>query len=305
VTSLHYPSLLHRAVSTPWAIEEQKLHEIVGFLSAKASGTAPDAVFDDRAEEPAPVQRGTTRVIPVMGTLSLRAGSLARSSGVVSAETLGREIDQAAADRSVETILLHIDSPGGAVSGIEELAAKVRAATNEKRVVAFANATAASAAYWIASQADEIVVTPSGRVGSIGVIAIHQDVSAALQKKGVAVTVIKAGAHKGEGHPFGPLSDEDQAAFQARVDHGYASFVDAVARGRDVSPAAVRSGFGQGRIVLAHEAVQLGMADRVATFDELFAPVGAKQGNSMAAQSRDEFLSHLATEIRNTAEALR
>lgn len=308
VTTLHYQSLLQRALSTPWAIEREKLHDIVEFLSAKAAGdlVADAQFFEEEAAAHEPTTRGTTRIIPMHGTIAMRGSRMARSSGLVSAEAVGQELDHAAADRTVGQIILDIDSPGGAVVGIEELAAKVRAATESKRVIAYANATVASAAYWVATQADEIVATPSARLGSIGVIGMHQDMSGALQKRGVAVTIIKAGKHKGEGNPFGPLSDEDRDAFQARVDHAYEQFIDAVAQGRGVKADDVRNGFGQGRIVLAREAVRLGMADRIATYEELLSPGGgAKQGTRLAAQSRAEFLKGLAAEIRDTTEALR
>ncbi|MCC7371633.1 MAG: S49 family peptidase, partial [Chloroflexi bacterium] len=152
----------------------------------------------------------------------------------------------------------------------------------------------ASAAYWIASSADEIVVTPSGEVGSIGVFTAHEDISAALEAEGVTVTLISAGKYKTEGNPFEPLSEEARGAIQARVDDYYSMFVRAVARGRGVKPADVRGGFGQGRVVGADEAVRLGMADRVGTMAQTVERLAGRRGGagSRAEDERRRFELH-------------
>jgi signal peptide peptidase SppA len=134
---------------------------------------------------------------------------------------------------------------------------------------------AASAAYWIASQADEIVVTPSGDVGSIGVLVMHDDVSKAEEMAGFKTTVISAGKYKAEGHPFEPLSDEARGELQKLVDDVYAMFVADVAQGRGTTAEAVRSGYGQGRLQLANDAVASGLADRVDTIDSTLEQLGA------------------------------
>jgi signal peptide peptidase SppA len=133
-------------------------------------------------------------------------------------------------------------------------------------VTAIANTLAGSAAYWLASQADEVVVSPSGFVGSIGVFARHVDESAALAQEGLKVTLISAGDYKVEGNPYEPLSDEAQAAIQALVNETYDAFVNDVAAGRNVSAGDVLAGFGQGRMFSAQGAVAAGLADRVDTF---------------------------------------
>ena len=130
---------------------------------------------------------------------------------------------------------------------------------------------AASAAYWIATAADEVVVSPSGQVGSIGVFAAHEDISKALEDEGVAVTLVSAGKFKTEGTPFQPLSSDARAKMQQMVDEFYGMFTNAVARNRDVATSTVKNGFGEGRMVLAQDAVSAGMADGVATLDQTLA----------------------------------
>jgi hypothetical protein len=122
-------------------------------------------------------------------------------------------------------------------------------------------------AYWLLSQCTRLVVTPSGEVGSIGVFAAHEDISPQLEQDGVKVTLIRAGKFKAETNPFEPLSEEAQAALQERVDEFYGMFVRDVAKGRNVSVDAVRSGFGEGRIVTAKNALDSRDGRRVDTFE--------------------------------------
>jgi signal peptide peptidase SppA len=156
---------------------------------------------------------------------------------------------------------------------VPELAEEIRSARGKKPIIAVSNASMASAAYWIGSAASELVVTPSGQVGSIGVFSIHEDHSKQLAEEGVAVTLIRAGKYKTEGNPFEPLSDEARAAVQGEVDRYYSLFTRDVAKGRRVDVEAVRNGFGQGRMVNAQDALKLGMVDRVATLDDVLSEV--------------------------------
>ncbi len=184
------------------------------------------------------------------------------------------------ADPSIGAIVLDVDSPGGTVAGTVETAAAVRAAAAVKPVVAVANTLAASAAYWIASQARELVVVPSGDVGSIGVMTAHVDASRLYERLGIAVTVVKSDRYKGEGLDFGPLDDDARAHLQSRVDAMHAAFVSAVAEGRRVPEKRVRESFGQGRVVAAAAAVERGMADRVATIDDVVAGLATGRGRA-------------------------
>jgi signal peptide peptidase SppA len=183
----------------------------------------------------------------------------------------------------VSAVVLDIDSPGGTVAGVTELAAEIRAARGgSKPIVAAANTLAASAAYWLASQADEVVVSPSGSVGSIGVYAVHQEVSRMLDEMGVGTTIISAGPHKTEGNEFEPLTDEARADIQSRVDVSYASFVADVAAGRGVTAEQVEADFGGGRVLTARKAQSAGMVDRVETLAQTVARLGTAGGRRRA-----------------------
>ncbi|MGH7875743.1 MAG: S49 family peptidase, partial [Candidatus Binatia bacterium] len=134
--------------------------------------------------------------------------------------------------------------------------------------------------YWISSAASELVVTPSGRIGSVGVVAIYPDTSALEGKDGVTHKIFSAGKFKAEANPYRPLSDEAGAHMQAEVDRYYEMFVADLARHRSVTAAKVKNGFGQGRMVGAQDAVQLGMADRVATLEETIQRLSRSAGKT-------------------------
>lgn len=207
-------------------------------------------------------------MLPLIGTIVQRADMFTDVSGAASVQRFTEKFRAALADPQVGSIVIDVDSPGGQVSGVEELSAEIFNARGQKRIVAVANSLAASAAYWIATAADEVVVTPSGEVGSIGVFAVHEDISGMLEQAGVKVNLVSAGKYKTEANPFEPLGEEARASIQGRVDEYYDQFVSAVARNRGVKRSDVRGGFGEGRVVGAKQAVSLGMADRVATLDE-------------------------------------
>jgi len=171
-----------------------------------------------------------------------------------------------AADPRVDSILLDIDSPGGSTVGTPEAGEVVRIAAERKPVIAHTGDLMASAAYWIGSQASQVVASPSAWVGGIGVYVVHADFSRALEAEGVTVSFIYAGKFKTEGNPFEPLAQDARDYFQTVVDSTYRQFTSTVARGRGVTPDVVRASFGEGRVLRAEDARAAGMVDRVETF---------------------------------------
>jgi len=273
-----YPKILRAAVETPWAILPAKLQEIMSFLYSKAGYEAamkldtggqetPAAASGSvRRRQPEGVQMlGPVAVVPIFGTIFPRANLLTEYSGGASAEKLAATLSELASDEQVGSIVLDINSPGGSAAGIPELAAEIRRVRGIKPVTAVANNLAASAAYWIASQASEIIAPQSASIGSIGVISMHEDHSEELAKEGIRVTLVTAGKYKAEGHPFGPLDQEARGEMQRRVDVFYRMFVEDVAAGRGLTTEHVLNSFGQGRLLLAGEAQSVKMVDRVGT----------------------------------------
>ena len=269
---------------TVWAILPSALATIVGIVGERANGHRPtEQEIRDRigVRAETAVPEGTSvAVLPLHGPIVPRADLLSDISGAVSVEAFQKDFRAAVNDPAVSAIMIDIDSPGGDAQMIPELAAEIRNARGTKPIVAVANPMAASGAYWIASAADEIVVTPSGDVGSIGVYTAHTDLSAAQEKAGIKTTLVSAGEYKVERNPFTPLSEETREFMQGRVDAIHETFVQAVAEGRGVDAETVRNDFGKGRMLLAPLAVQAGMADSIGTFDETLARLGASTSST-------------------------
>jgi HK97 family phage major capsid protein len=270
--------------ATPWAILPEKLDAILAVVETHAAGGTLPAVENTFAARRDAVRgrQGAVGVLPIYGVLTQRAGLMTDYSGGTATESLAAQFDALAADPNVGTIVLDIDSPGGSVAGIPELAAKIAAARDSKKIVAVANTLCASAAYWLASQAHEIVASPSAMVGSIGVYAVHTDTSAADAQAGVSHTVIRFGANKADGLA-GPLSENGLAEMQAIVDEHGKAFVGAVAKGRGITPAQVRADYGDGSIFAAKGAKATGLVDRIASLDDVLGSLGATQRRRAAA----------------------
>lgn len=270
----HYPHIARSIYGSPWAIHPEKFREIDAFVRLKMSGG------DVPADQMATMSRsGRTRysvansvaVIPLTGTIIPRAGGLLEASGLSSLQSFRAAFDEALNDDSVGSILLDVDSPGGMVDGVPEMADHIRSSRGMKPIVAHANAFAASAAYWIASAADEFVVTPSGEVGSIGVLMTHVNEGPHWESQGVHVSYIYAGKHKVDGNPYEALSDDTVEYLQSTVNEYYDMFLGAVAKGRNTTAARVRRDFGEGRMVTARRASEIGMVDRVESFEHTLA----------------------------------
>ena len=269
-----------RAVSAqPWAIQPEKLDAILDVLEMRAAGLTftreeiQARVGDGRRTNAPTAAQGSVAILPLYGVLSQRMNLMSDVSGGTSTEKFAAELDALVNNPQVSAIVLDVDSEGGSTFGIPEAAAKIRAAREVKPIYAVANGIMASAAYWLSAQTTEVIASPSAFVGSIGVFGVHTDLTGAEEKAGIKRTVISAGKYKTEG--VGALGDDARSAMQATVDEMYAMFVADVAKGRGVTPAAVRGGYGEGRALLAKDALGAGMIDRVATLEQVVAELTA------------------------------
>lgn len=269
-----YPNIVDAISRNPWAIQPAMLAVIIDVVSFRVRGGHLTAEELETRVGPRATKTGytsgTVAVIPMQGVLMPRATMFSQMSGGTSLQDVCQALTDAVANEQVGSILLDVNSPGGSTDMAPETAAVIRNANAQKPVTAIANTSAGSLAYWLASQAGELVVTPSGMTGSIGVYGTHSDLSAQQEMLGVNTTLISAGPYKTELSPFGPLGEEALAAAQSVVDQYYAMFVSDVAKGRGVSSADVRAGFGQGRMLTAADSLNAGMVDRIATFDDTF-----------------------------------
>jgi signal peptide peptidase SppA len=233
--------------------------------------------------------------IPIHGAITSQPSLLSMLFGFDSepiTDRVGRQLREATSNPDVKAILLDVDSPGGTVDYVPELASDIRSARKSKPVTAVANTMAASAAYWLASQASDVSVVPSGEVGSIGVFKIHDDISQMDANAGIKSTLIKAGKYKAEMLPYFPLSAEALEYQQGQVNEFYGQFVNDVARGRQTKPGVVKADFGQGRMLLAKKAVKAGLADRVESLKAAQSRLGAMSAGQASEQAAQQAEAH-------------
>jgi signal peptide peptidase SppA len=271
-----FAHLAQRIFNVPLAITPAKAEMIVAALAqrlgiahlVRTNGTV--VAFDDdyapEETEAKPVRRGYTMigpaaVIPVQGTLVQKLGSLTPYSGMTGYDGLRINLLTALEDKAVRGIVWDVDSPGGEVSGLFDLADTIYSARKRKPSWAILSENAYSAGYALASCCDRVIVPRTGGTGSIGVICMHVDMSKWLSKEGIAVTLIQYGERKGDGSQYKPLSDQALKNAQADIDAMGAMFDDLVARNRKMPAARVKSY--QAGTFMGPRGVAAGLADTV------------------------------------------
>jgi signal peptide peptidase SppA len=266
----NYDHLAGFAVTSPWALEPEMLAVVVAILSRRLAGDdshAADIVALGNKRDVAAAPKGVG-ILQMYGVIAPKMNMFSEISGGTTFQQATADLHELVASKDVGTIVIDWDSPGGNVQGADEFAREVLKARAVKPVISQVNFRMCSAAYWVGACATEIVCSPSGVVGSIGVFSIHNDLSKALADLGVKRTYLSKGKFKVEGNETEALSDDTKTQWLAEMEIPYSRFVNAVAHGRGVTPAAVRAGFGEGRAVQAEQALTLGMVDRIATLDE-------------------------------------
>lgn len=263
----YLPHLATRIFDTPLLIAPQKLEVILAVVGPRIGLDIAAAT----AEEPRPRKTfeftpDGIAIIPIEGTLVHKSYGIDAASGLRSYLDLDDEIEAAAANPAVKGILLDIDSPGGEIAGVFELARTIVAARAAKPVFAAANADAFSAAYLLASGADRIYAGENSGLGSVGVIVTHLDVTGSDEKRGYKYTIFHAGARKADFNPHLPLTDDARAAIESHVGRVYGMLTDAVARNRGVPESAIRET--EAALYFGEHAVKAGLADRIGTRKE-------------------------------------
>lgn len=304
----YLPLIAERLIGRPLLIAPATAETIMSFIQGRIGGTgsapAPDAsAFIGSRRRPSGYAltraQGNTALIAVIGSLVNRGAWLDANCGLTSYEGIAAQVREATTDSTIKNIVLDIDSGGGEATGMFGLAAAIRHARKTKRVTAVVNDMAASAAYAIASAADEVVISPTSVVGSIGVVMLHLDRSGEMEAKGVRPTLIHAGAHKVDGHPFGPLPEDVHADMQRNVMAMYDRFIETVeaGRGRRLPAAAARAT--EARIFTGRDAIAAGLADRFGTVEQVLAELSAKK----PAPSKQKGTTMLPTEANTDAIA--
>ncbi|WP_041641239.1 S49 family peptidase [Magnetococcus marinus] len=265
------PQLASRILGTPLMVDRARLETILSVIgprvglepTAMPSGFEPKNYSSDLMVTPNGIA-----IVPIHGTLVKRVGAVEAASGLMSYASIEEKLLDAATDPAVRAILMDIDSPGGEVGGVFDLADMISEAGQGKPIWALAD-DAFSAAYLIASQAHRIIVPQTAGVGSIGVIAVHVDESEKDAKEGRSYTTVFAGARKNDFSTHAPLSLEARTNLQLEVDRLYGMFVAAVAAGRKMHESAVRAT--EAGLFFGDKAIRVGLADQVGTIRDALA----------------------------------
>lgn len=264
-------------LTSPWAIVPDRLTEIAEIYNTHLKGEKIDLKIIEaqlgkplnREDQGYEVVDGVA-VIPVDGIIAKKMNLFTKVSGGASTQLIGRDFQQALQDPTVRAIVLNIDSPGGSVDGTFELANMIYESRGKIPIIAHTDGMMASAAYAIGSAADKVYISgDTTQVGSIGVIALHRDISKAEEKTGIKTTHIVAGKYKAVGSPYAPLSEDDKAIIQKDIDYLYSVFVQDIARNRGVSTDQVLSDMAEGQIFIGKQAIGAGLVDGVVTLDGL------------------------------------
>lgn len=245
--------LTHKLAHEPWAIRPEYHSTLVAAAEAYHYDEEEDG---GPYEPPTPEEVDGIAIIHIHGPLGKMLTDWELMFGMTDYDDVATQLAEADANPNVTAILLHIDSPGGTITGLPELAAKMRAV--EKPLVAYTEGTAASAAYWIASQADNVLLSQSAEVGSVGVYIALLDQSEFLRNQGLRVNAIAAGENKLDYADFKPLSDEARERLQANVNKWHDRFKGDINIKRTVPGDSMT-----GQVYEGLEAVEAGLADGV------------------------------------------
>jgi len=247
-----------------WAIRESLLRSMVASLSPRTLVARRRPAY--LRPEPSYVRsEGGVAVIELGGVLTKYGDSFFGGTSTRDVRTLVRAAMQ---DDHVKAILLLVDSPGGQIAGVRDLADTVAAAARQKPVDAYIEDMAASAAYWVASQVRKVYANATAFIGGVGIYAVLTDASEMAKKGGVKVHVVRAGEFKGVGTPGTAITDPHLAEMQRIVSAVNGHFLEALARGRRLSGANLEAA-ADGRVHIGENARRFGLIDRVASFDEV------------------------------------
>ena len=290
-----------RLYNCPLLVKADVAETLAASLGDRLAGLAPlkawsdyddgRAAPDDEGDEPDlyTVADGVA-TLTIRGELVNRGSWLDAQSGLCSYDGIKTALRAIAADPRVTRVVLDMDSPGGEAAGALEAADEIAALGKAKPVTAFVNSLAASAAYWLAAAANEIVCTKMATVGSIGVVWLHLDRSKAIAAQGVKPTLLHAGAYKVDGNPMQALDAGAKARIQGQIDDVYDLFTASVGAFRpklgQKGAKATEAG-----LFMGGKAVSAGLADRVAPSPFASSPPARRNGLQASAKGSDMSVS--------------
>ena len=269
-----YDRIFAQLFSTPWLIEESWMLTLIEIARREGDFEALQTRLSDRMDATHDMMvRGDVAHLPISGPIFPKANLFTQISGATSIDTLARDFQTALDDDAIEKIVLDIDSPGGAVTGINEMAEMIYAARDKKEIVSYVGGTGASAAYWLASAASNMVLDATARVGSIGVVVAYPSGSdeSRIEITNSASPNKRVDINTKEGK--GVVIEELDALADV--------FISSVAKYRGVTDQVVRKKFGRGGVLVGEQAVDVGMADQLGSFEQLLESESTYGGSIM------------------------
>lgn len=260
------------SLSHPWLMTREAFQEMLVLAEKYDAGTI-EAVAAKMGSPLAGTEtasrRGRVGIVPIQGKIFRHASMMNSLCGATTTETVAKDLAQALEDPMIDSIILDVDSPGGEANGIAELASMIRAGCSQKRIVAYTGGMAASAGYYLACAASEVVIGSSAWAGSIGAVIGITDDSKAMERRGIKEYAIVSSVSPEKWPDVS--TEEGRSSYQSMVDQTGDHFVNDVAAYRGVSRETVLKDFGQGGMKMGHDAVKSGMADRVGSLEGLIA----------------------------------
>ena len=243
-----------------WAGSELTYQAVAKAYEMRSQATESDAPSLYHRE-------GSVGVVDIQGSLIPGDAGWMAMFGITGYDNITSAINEGLMDPKAESILLNINSGGGAVTGMSDAASFIEQACKVKPVKAYAE-NAASAAYRLAIATPHITVSDTGIVGSIGVLRIHSEMSKANEMAGIKTTVLRAGEFKALINPVEPLTEAALNQEQAKLDHLYKAFSKSVESARGLTTEHMDTKAGQGREFIGQMGVAVGLADKVGGYDQ-------------------------------------
>lgn len=229
----------------PLLIEPNKAHQIAErsadlLANIKQDKAGADMLAALLGNQPKAEKVGKAGIIPIKGAIGHSLLPIEKMLGMVDVNDIRKNIDAFEKDPQITHLIFDIDSPGGTVTGVPELAQRIRAISKE--TISVTEGQASSAGFWLGSQSKRFVATSSASVGSIGVYRIVPDTSKALANMGVSMKVIKAGKFKAMGLPGTSLDADSEALIQESVNDVWEDFKSDVRSRRSLVPDSAMEG---------------------------------------------------------------
>lgn len=274
-------SMLDYVTGHPWLLHKpvaQQFHQVL-LRHVKGEKLSDEAIAAIVAARDAGVRAVPSKysvedgvgIVPITGVIARHAhmvNGMSQPRGT-SISQLDTDLKKAVDDPNALSIALMVDSPGGSVDGLIDMADRIARVRGKKPIVTIASGMMASAAYWLGSQTDRVYATRGTIVGSIGVITWVVDDHRAYEAAGYDVSYITTGAAKAAGASGKTQTPEDFEIIRAEINGWYDAFVEAVAKSRGIDAERARQ-LADGRVHLAAAALELGLIDEIADEASLF-----------------------------------